>query len=216
MKSFVSTSPPMRVVFGCATIRHLADEAETLRIKRALVLSTPQQTAQAQIACDALESRAVATFSGAVMHTPVEVTEAALCRVNPSCCLQARARRAATGRAMGTRREAARDRDWQGGWSRSLQARLGTNFEFRLSKFAAALIQVVAYRRARGAPPPEETRRLLPITLAKPHLLRVRIPKERLRVSNWIVQRLYDYAVSKTVERAGLENLNRTISGVSA
>jgi hypothetical protein len=26
------------------------------------------------------------------------------------------------------------------------------------------------------------------------------IPKERLRVSNWIVQRLYDYAVSKTVE----------------
>jgi hypothetical protein len=26
------------------------------------------------------------------------------------------------------------------------------------------------------------------------------IPKERLRVSNWIVQGLYDYAVSKTVE----------------
>ena len=26
------------------------------------------------------------------------------------------------------------------------------------------------------------------------------IPKERLRVSNWIVQRLYNYAVNKTVE----------------
>ena len=26
------------------------------------------------------------------------------------------------------------------------------------------------------------------------------IPKERLRVSNWIVQRLYNYAVKKTVE----------------
>ena len=26
------------------------------------------------------------------------------------------------------------------------------------------------------------------------------IPKERLRVSNWIVPRLYDYAVKKTVE----------------
>ena len=26
------------------------------------------------------------------------------------------------------------------------------------------------------------------------------IPKERLRVNNWIVQRLYDYAVNETVE----------------
>ena len=26
-------------------------------------------------------------------------------------------------------------------------------------------------------------------------------PKERLRVSNWIVQRLYNYAVNETVER---------------
>ena len=26
------------------------------------------------------------------------------------------------------------------------------------------------------------------------------IPKERLRVSNWIVQRLYNYAVNETVE----------------
>ena len=26
------------------------------------------------------------------------------------------------------------------------------------------------------------------------------IPKERLRVSNWIVQELYDYAVNETVE----------------
>ena len=42
-----------------------------------------------------------------------------------------------------------------GAWSRSLQARLGTIIEFRLSKFAAPLTQVVAYRRARGAPPRE-------------------------------------------------------------
>ena len=26
------------------------------------------------------------------------------------------------------------------------------------------------------------------------------IPKERLRVNNWIVQRLYNYAVSETIE----------------
>jgi len=26
------------------------------------------------------------------------------------------------------------------------------------------------------------------------------IPKERLRVNNWIVQRLYNYAVNETVE----------------
>lgn len=80
MKDFVSTSPPMRVVFGRATIHRLADEARTLQIKRALVLSTAQQTSQAQIARDALEGRAIATFSGAVMHTPVEVTDAALAK----------------------------------------------------------------------------------------------------------------------------------------
>src|ERR1700733_12105185 len=43
-------------------------------------------------------------------------------------------------RAMGSLREAARDRDWQGGaWSRSLQARLGRVSSYDLSKSAAAL-----------------------------------------------------------------------------
>ena len=39
-----------------------------------------------------------------------------------------------------------------------------------------------------------------PIALAEALSLKSPIPKERLRVSNWIVQRLYNYAVNETVE----------------
>jgi maleylacetate reductase len=78
MKSFVSSSPPMRVVFGAGTIGQLADEAKMLRMERALVLSTPQQIKHADAACDALKDHAAGSFCEAVMHTPIGVTEAAL------------------------------------------------------------------------------------------------------------------------------------------
>jgi alcohol dehydrogenase class IV len=68
----------MHVIFGSGTIKQLADEAKILRIERALVLSTPERAGQAQIACEALQGRAVETFSGAVMHTPVGVTDTAV------------------------------------------------------------------------------------------------------------------------------------------
>src|SRR3984957_10254813 len=64
----------------------------------------------------------------------------------------------------------------------------------------AALTQAVGLTRARGAPPREQTRRLLTNHPCQALSPKSPIPKERLRVSNWIVQRLYDYAVSKTVE----------------
>jgi hypothetical protein len=102
---------------------------------------------------------------------------------------------------MGSLREAARDRDWRGGLGLA-HSRLGSVqiSSYELSKFAAALTRPISLTRARGAPPREQTRRLLtnhPCQALSPESP---IPKERLRVSNWIVQRLYDYAVSKTVE----------------
>jgi hypothetical protein len=102
---------------------------------------------------------------------------------------------------MGSLREAARDRDWRGGLGLA-HSRLGSVqiSSYELSKFAAALTGSVGLTRARGAPPREQTRRLLTNHPCQALSPKSPIPKERLRVSNWIVQGLYDYAVSKTVE----------------
>src|SRR6202453_929507 len=87
-----------------------------------------------------------------------------------------------------------------GAWSRSLQARLGRVSSYDLSKSAAALTYFGSFRRARGAPPRERNKATANQSPCKALSSKSPIPKERLRVSNWIVQGLYDYAVSKTVE----------------
>jgi alcohol dehydrogenase class IV len=53
-------------------------EVERLAITRALVLTTPAQRAHGDAVVALLGDRAAGVFSGAVMHTPVEVTDAAL------------------------------------------------------------------------------------------------------------------------------------------
>jgi alcohol dehydrogenase class IV len=74
LEDFVYTGNPGRVVFGSGTVARLPEEADRLKAKRILVLSTPEQVGQAaDIAAD-LGSRVVATYSKAQMHTPVEVT----------------------------------------------------------------------------------------------------------------------------------------------
>lgn len=78
MDSFIFTGIPARVVFGSGTIESLAEEADRLGIKRALVLSTPEQADLAEQVAERLGGRAVGRFSGATMHTPVSVTSAAL------------------------------------------------------------------------------------------------------------------------------------------
>jgi alcohol dehydrogenase class IV len=75
---FTYTGHPMRVVFGTGTLSSVRDEAERLAIQRALVLTTPAQTGHGRAVTELLGDRAVGLFSGAVMHTPVEVTAAAL------------------------------------------------------------------------------------------------------------------------------------------
>lgn len=77
-RPFVFPGLSTRVVFGHGTLAQVPDEVARLGHSRALVLSTPQQEAQAQALATALGNRAAGIFAGAVMHTPVEVTEAAI------------------------------------------------------------------------------------------------------------------------------------------
>jgi maleylacetate reductase len=76
--SFTYTGLPARVVFGTGTLAQVRAEVERLAMTRALVLTTPPQADHGRAVVDLLGDRAAGVFSGAVMHTPVDVTQAAL------------------------------------------------------------------------------------------------------------------------------------------
>ena len=78
MRSFTYTGLPSRVVFGSGALAALPQEIERLGCRRALVLSTPEQEANAREIATSLGERAAGVFAGAVMHTPVEVSERAV------------------------------------------------------------------------------------------------------------------------------------------
>ena len=67
-----------RVLFGVDTIKALPDELARLAGKRALIICTPQQQDQAEQVRNLLGDSAAAIFSGATMHTPVDVTAEAM------------------------------------------------------------------------------------------------------------------------------------------
>ncbi len=77
MKSFIYNGQPARVVFGEGSLQHLAREIETLGAKKALVLSTPEQRASAEMVADLLGSRSAGVFARAVMHVPIETAREA-------------------------------------------------------------------------------------------------------------------------------------------
>jgi maleylacetate reductase len=77
MKAFSYNALPGRVVFGVGALEKLAEEIERLGAKRALVLSTPQQRAQAEDIAQRLGARAAGVYDQAVMHTPIESVRAA-------------------------------------------------------------------------------------------------------------------------------------------
>jgi alcohol dehydrogenase class IV len=77
MKSFIYNGQPARVVFGAGSLQHLAREIDTLGAKKALVLSTPEQQASADMIADMLGSRAAGVFARAVMHVPIETAREA-------------------------------------------------------------------------------------------------------------------------------------------
>jgi maleylacetate reductase len=83
MKPFVYTALPARVVFGSGTLAQVPEEVRALG-RRALVLSTPQQRAEAEALAVRLGDLSAGVFAEAAMHTPVEVTERALEAVRAS------------------------------------------------------------------------------------------------------------------------------------
>ena len=72
MQPFVYQANPSRIVFGAGALQHLAREIDLLGARRALVLSTPEQAAQAGRVAQMLGERAAGIFAKAVMHVPIE------------------------------------------------------------------------------------------------------------------------------------------------
>lgn len=78
MDSFTFPGLTTRVIFGAGTMGRAEEEVRRLGHDKALVLSTPHQKADADKLADSLGGLAAGVFAGAVMHTPVEVTEKAV------------------------------------------------------------------------------------------------------------------------------------------
>jgi len=77
MRSFVYDQPAARVIFGIGSLERLADEVTRFGVSRAIVLSTPEQRADAEEAAQRLGSMAASIFAEAVMHVPIETARAA-------------------------------------------------------------------------------------------------------------------------------------------
>ena len=77
MKKFIYNGQAGRVIFGAGSLQHLACEIDALGARKALVLSTPEQRASAQMVADLLGPRAVGVFDRAVMHVPIETAREA-------------------------------------------------------------------------------------------------------------------------------------------
>lgn len=91
MKEFLYETGPARIEFGRGKLQNVSATVESLGCSRAMVLSTQPQRDKAEMVADLLGSKAAGIFSGAQMHTPVSVTEAALslCESKQADCLVA-------------------------------------------------------------------------------------------------------------------------------
>lgn len=74
---FVYNGQPSRVIFGKGSLAQLEAEIDRLGARRALVLCTPEQRAQAEQVAALLGDRAAAIFDKAVMHVPIETARTA-------------------------------------------------------------------------------------------------------------------------------------------
>jgi maleylacetate reductase len=77
LKDFVYTAPAARVIFGAGSLAHLPREIELLGARKALVLCTPEQTAEAERVAAAIGEHAAGVFARAVMHVPIETAQEA-------------------------------------------------------------------------------------------------------------------------------------------
>ena len=71
-RAFVYAAQPSRVVFGRGSLARLTEEVKALGAQKALILCTPEQRAQAQVAADLLGDLSVGIYDGAQMHVPIE------------------------------------------------------------------------------------------------------------------------------------------------
>ena len=78
MRNFLYVANPARVLFGAGTLGKLPEEVERLGLSSVMVVSTPGREGHARSIAQLLGSRAAGIFARAQMHTPVEVTEAAI------------------------------------------------------------------------------------------------------------------------------------------
>lgn len=77
-RAFSYTGSPAQIVFANGARSTLSELIVKSGARRALVLSTPHQKADAEALALEIGHLACGVFSGAVMHTPVDVTETAL------------------------------------------------------------------------------------------------------------------------------------------
>ena len=68
----------MRVIFATLSASLLAEEMARIGMRRPIVLATLPQEPQAREIAAMLDGNSAGVFAGAVMHTPVEITEKAL------------------------------------------------------------------------------------------------------------------------------------------
>jgi maleylacetate reductase len=90
VKPFVYTGLPARVIFGAGSLAQLPAELDRLGARRALVLSTPEQSATVKQVSVILGSRAAGTYDKAAMHVPVEVAQDArrvAAELGADCCV---------------------------------------------------------------------------------------------------------------------------------
>lgn len=77
---------PSRVIFGAGRRAEVGEELDRLGIKRALVLSTADQSETCATFAAMIGERLGAIYPGAVMHTPVQVTESAMHQMQQMNC----------------------------------------------------------------------------------------------------------------------------------
>jgi maleylacetate reductase len=90
LKDFIYIGRPARVLFGASTLRQLPAELDRLRVRKALVLSTPEQRASAEQVATLLGERAAGVFDRAVMHVPIETAREArehAARIGADCAV---------------------------------------------------------------------------------------------------------------------------------
>ncbi|MFC8797794.1 maleylacetate reductase [Promicromonospora sp. NPDC057138] len=78
LDGFTHTTGPARIVFGRGSLAQVPEEVKRAGVRRALVLTSPEQAEQGAELASSLGDLAAGVFTNATMHTPVAVTAQAV------------------------------------------------------------------------------------------------------------------------------------------